>query len=78
LADVYAIITLKTGADFPSAQALVAVSVNLQDTLAYLNIFPLPAGWNGADILVISAAVDVQNPAKDGDGMLARKRLDGG
>jgi hypothetical protein len=78
LADVYAIITLKTGADFFGAQALVAASVDLQDTLAELNIFPLPMGWHGADVLVIGASVDVQNPAKDGDGMLARKRLDGG
>jgi hypothetical protein len=38
----------------------------------------LPAGWHGADVLVIGASVDVQNPAKNGDGMLTRKRLDGG
>jgi HPt (histidine-containing phosphotransfer) domain-containing protein len=78
LADVYAIITLKTGANFFGAQALVAVSVDLQDTLAELNIFLLPTGWHGTDVFVIGASVDVQNPAKNGDGMLTRKRLDGG
>jgi hypothetical protein len=38
----------------------------------------LPLRWHGADVLVVRAAVDVQNPAKDGDGMLTGQRLDGG
>jgi hypothetical protein len=38
----------------------------------------LPMGWHGANVLVIRAAVDVQNPAQDGDGVLPSQRLDGG
>lgn len=75
-ADGYAKITSKTKSDFTAAQALTGFGVDLQDFLPDALIFLFSGRWLPVYVAVIGAAVDVEYPAKNGDTVLAGKRLD--
>ena len=75
-ADGYAKITCKTKSDFAAAQALSSFGVDFQDFLPDMLILLLSGRGLPVYVAVVSAAVNIEHPAKDGDTVLAGKRLD--
>ena len=75
-ADGYAKITCKTKSDFAAAQALSSFGVDFQDFLPDMLILLLSGRGLPVYVAVVSAAVNIEHPAKDGDTVLAGKRPD--
>ena len=76
-ADGNAILPRKTEGHLPDAQPFVGTGIKRQDPLANLQILLLPAGGLMPQVLVVGAAVDLEHPAEDGDGVLAGQGVNG-
>ena len=76
-ADGNAMLPRKTEGHLLYTQPFVRSGVDLQDPLSDLHVLLLPAGGLTPQMLVVAAAVDLEHPAEDGDGMLAGQGIDG-
>jgi len=59
------------------SQPLVGPGVEFQNPLPDFHIFLLPAGRLAPEMLVICTPVDLQHPAENSNGVLARQGIDG-
>ena len=72
-ADEYAIITLEDIRNLVSAEALVAVSINMQNDTSYTLVFYCSGSLNRVKMLVIGTSVNVKYAAQCFDFMLKTK-----
>lgn len=77
VADVYAIITLKTNNNLMNTEPLIGLGINLKNIRTNGSVFKLSCRRNPIYELVISASVYSENAAKCRDGMLRRKSFNG-
>ena len=74
---MYTIITLKDISDLISTKKFVIIRVNLEDNAFDILIFPNTWSWFGMKVLIISAAVHIQNLTEKFDIMLKTQLMNG-
>ena len=61
---MYAIVSLQDDSSFICAKPFAVVSINMQDQRSNMLILLHPGSRGGGEVFVISASVNLKNPAK--------------